>query len=400
MIRGKTIRELWGRDFEVVKEGLDESQVETFVGELVAERDTLQQRQEHLISLTRLAERAVAEADKLAEEIKSEAAEEGRARAATLLAKAEQEAQEIGEQKRAEILAVASKEAAGIRASAQREVVLLVGQYKERTQGQIKEMVRRLHDQLVSGLQGVTQQAIALRPEWESTLTVPVADNLQLTDVELQSASAPIADSVPPADSELPSASEPVTNSLPPADSELPSALEPVAGEQGETAGPEADIEYRQQVLEQLQEALADTDAGLSPDEQLLSIESLMAQQTDMQTEGKAEEVSAKDGTQTTYEGTVELNILPPLVPGQLVEIQRYLRDWPGIGITELKPDNNGYSITLSVDKPTQLVDILKQLPSVEDARECATDGAEVVVGGAPSQDGRKRIAVTVCVST
>ncbi len=382
MIRGKTVRELWGRDFEVVKEGLDESQVETFVAEVVSERDTLLQRQEHLLSLTRLAERTVAEADKLAEEIRREAEEEARAKASTLLAKAEQEAQEIGEQKRAEVLAAANREAAKIRASARQEVELLVGRYREQTQEEIREMVRRLHDQLVSGLKGVTEQALALRPEWESTLAASVADSLSLpTDVEPPSASVPVADSQSPTDSELPSASA------------------PVAGEQGETAGREADLEYRQHVLEQLQEAWADTDAAVCPGEQMLSIESLVAQQPDTPVGDKAAAVSGDGGAQTAYEGTVELNILPPLVPGQLVEIQRYLRDWPGIGITELKPSSNGYLITLSLDKPIQLVDILKQLPAVEDARECAADGAEMAVGGAPSQDGLRRIAVTVCAN-
>ena len=129
-------------------------------------------------------------------------------------------------------------------------------------------------------------------------------------------------------------------------------------------------------------------------------IESLVAQQPDTRTGDEAAAVSGEDRVPTTYEGAVELNILPPLVPGQLVEIQRYLRDWPGIGITELKPSNNGYSITISLNKPIQLVDILKQLPAVEDARECAADEAEVTVGGAPSQDGLRRIAVTVCAST
>ena len=85
-----------------------------------------------------------------------------------------------------------------------------------------------------------------------------------------------------------------------------------------------------------------------------------------------------------------------PLAPAQLVEIQRYLRDWPGIGITELRPNNNGYSITVILDKPMQLIDILRQLPEVEDAREYATDEADTLSDNAPGKDGLRRIAITI----
>ena len=74
----KMARQLWGRDFDIVKEGLDESQVAMFITELIGERDMLLQRQEHMLSLSKLAERTVAEADKLAEEIKTEAEKEAR----------------------------------------------------------------------------------------------------------------------------------------------------------------------------------------------------------------------------------------------------------------------------------------------------------------------------------
>ncbi len=77
----KDVKQLWGRDFEIVKEGLDESQVASVVTELIGERDMLLQRQEHLLSLTKLAERTIAEADKLAEDIKREVEKEAKTKA-------------------------------------------------------------------------------------------------------------------------------------------------------------------------------------------------------------------------------------------------------------------------------------------------------------------------------
>jgi len=68
-----------GREFEIVKQGLDIDQIKEFIEELRAERDKLldecnmlKQREEHYKSLTRLAEKTVMEADKLASEIKAE----------------------------------------------------------------------------------------------------------------------------------------------------------------------------------------------------------------------------------------------------------------------------------------------------------------------------------------
>ena len=43
----KSVRQLWGKDFDIVKDGLAESQVVGFATELINERDTLRQHQEH-----------------------------------------------------------------------------------------------------------------------------------------------------------------------------------------------------------------------------------------------------------------------------------------------------------------------------------------------------------------
>ena len=78
------------------------------------------------------------------------------------------------------------------------------------------------------------------------------------------------------------------------------------------------------------------------------------------------------------------------------MEIQRYLQDWPGIGITELRPNNGGYSIIVILDKPLQLVNILKQLPEVEDARECSAEKSETLDDNTPGKDRLRRIEITV----
>ena len=114
MGQNEDVVELWGQRFNIVKKGLDETQVTSFVDGVIKERDQLQKHSEHFSSLTKLAERTVAEADGLAEEIKREATEKGRVEAENLVNKAKEEAKQIVEEKRAEIVDSANEEAKAI----------------------------------------------------------------------------------------------------------------------------------------------------------------------------------------------------------------------------------------------------------------------------------------------
>ncbi len=86
------IRELWGRKFKTVKNGLDETEVFSFIGGLIDQNNALASKLEHLDSLTKLAERTVIEANKQAQDFKKEAAEKANASAASIIAEAEEKA--------------------------------------------------------------------------------------------------------------------------------------------------------------------------------------------------------------------------------------------------------------------------------------------------------------------
>jgi vacuolar-type H+-ATPase subunit E/Vma4 len=412
----KMARQLWGRDFDIVKEGLDESQVAMFITELIGERDELLQRQDHLASLTKLAERTVAEADKLAADIRKEIEEESQSQAAMILAKAEKEAQELMEQKRAEILDVANKEAqevrnraqqeaAAIKAQAQQEVEHLVNQQQQRVQEEVKEMAQKLHSQLMAGLKGVTEQATALQAEWESKLSVSLEGSLSPASIS-PSPSVPVTEE-PIEEMTIPDASEepvekkaaldtpepePQAESKPQEKEKTKAELKPQTEEKAQTevkpkaeAGAKAEAKNDNNIFEQLEQAWEDTDMAEPADKP----EAASAEETADNTTVVLDE----DMSSATYEGRVALDILPPLVPNQLVEIHRYLRDWPGIGIIELGPSSGGYSITLSLDRPMPLIDVLKQLPDIEAAEERVDSGDG---NDATDKKGMKRIAITL----
>ena len=87
-------------EFRRVKDGLDETQVAAIVSQLVSQRDDLSRRTEHLASLTKLAETTVAEADKIAEEIKARTQEQASAEASLIIGQARTQAERVTEDTR------------------------------------------------------------------------------------------------------------------------------------------------------------------------------------------------------------------------------------------------------------------------------------------------------------
>jgi cell division septum initiation protein DivIVA len=163
--------ELWGRRFKITKDGLDKEQVVSFVNELIAERDMLSKQQEHLSSLTRLAEKTVTAADELAKQVHQEAAEQAKAEANAIAAKAEEQAQQIIEEKRAEAVAMANTEAEAIKAKAQQQAELLLGETARKIQPELRYMAQRLHRELLSQLENLKQQVVAFETEFEHKLS-------------------------------------------------------------------------------------------------------------------------------------------------------------------------------------------------------------------------------------
>jgi len=169
----ENVVELWGHEFSLAKNGLDEAQVVSFVNELIGERDLLIQRVEHLSTLTKLAEKTIVEADRLAEDIKKEAIDEARAEAEAILAKADEQVKQMIEEKRTEIITIATQEAEAIKANAECEAELLIEQQRGRIQPEIREVAQRLYRELLSQLENLKQRVTASEVELEHRLSQP-----------------------------------------------------------------------------------------------------------------------------------------------------------------------------------------------------------------------------------
>lgn len=147
--------EVEGHEFKIVKKGLDKDQVAAFIGGLlrqrdglIGERDELVKREGHLLSLTKLAERTVIEANKLTEEMKKEAIEKAKAEA------------EIEANK----LTLEIKK--GVMEQAKVEADKIIAKAGEQSQQQ----ARQIYSQLLSQLEDFKRQVTALqeKPGYEA----------------------------------------------------------------------------------------------------------------------------------------------------------------------------------------------------------------------------------------
>ena len=86
------LKEMGGQRFRMVKNGLDEAEVFSFISTLTQQNNELTNKVEHLSALIKLAESTVVEAGKQAKSIKIEAEEEAKAQAASIIATAEEQA--------------------------------------------------------------------------------------------------------------------------------------------------------------------------------------------------------------------------------------------------------------------------------------------------------------------
>lgn len=347
----ESVIKLWGHEFNLAQKGLDETQVVSFVNGLIDERDTLAQRKEHSASLTKLAEKTVAEADKLAEDIQKEAREQAKAEANDIIANAKEQAQQAIEEERTKIITIANEEATAIKANAEQEAELLLENQLKRIQPELREMAQGLYGQLLSQFENLKQQIVASEVEFELKLSQPAEEANTVTIEE-----------------------EP---SLTPA----PAATQPGDDTTAGTS-PEVNLEGMDDIPPESQQ--------LNQPIELTNVDNL---------EEKAP-VSADNQDTTTYENEVELEILPPIDIMKIMGIMRYLDSLPKVKNTELIPIADKPLIIASLREPMPLIDILIALPEVELAQEVTNGETAAVTGDINTNGKRRKLQITLAGNT
>jgi cell division septum initiation protein DivIVA len=306
-------------EFKRVKNGLDETQVASFIDQLIKERDRLAQSQEHLASLNRLAERAVVEADKLAAQIKTEATEQAKAESAAIMDKAREQARQTGEKTVAEAVRAANEQANAIRTEAEKQAALLIENEKKKIKGELHNLVNQQFGYLLEELEHLKQQAVGIQSQF---------------------------------DNKLPEHTE----------RDTPAAVK--VEEKANAAGPEI-VAERDAIVAEVSKKMLDEQP--EPAQTTGHVENspdlLKLFQTEEQTEsGKPQ---------------WELEILAPFDISKIMEVVSTLDQLPEVANTEMiVPQVDTPSILVFLHKPINIVDVLKRIPAVSHVEEVVPDTA------------------------
>jgi vacuolar-type H+-ATPase subunit H len=226
---GKT-KEIWGRQFSVVKHGLDEHEVFSFVGTLIDRNNEYAEKLEHLDSLVKLAENTIVEADQEAERIRTQVLERADEEARAVLARAGEDAkaqaqvilsdaEEAAAVQAAKILAEAEREAQEKIAAAQQLSRDIISSAEE----EAKQEAGAIRQQAVAHVQDSRQRARAflaksrevavsdIRAKFEAAFQEMLSawSNADADFEEEQSPAADYTMDAPPADTSSPDAESP-----------------------------------------------------------------------------------------------------------------------------------------------------------------------------------------------
>lgn len=340
----RDVVELWGREFNIVKSGLSEAQVVSFVNDLAKQHDLLLQRQEHLAALTKLAERTVTEADKLADETKREAANQAKAEAAKTLAEAEghakaevarvmaeaeAHAQQMVKEKEAKAMATVTEQAEAIKSGAER----LADEIKRGAEAQARaEVSRIIAEAQAKGQQIIREkenEAIALATEQAKAIRAQAEREAeQLLEREKEKIQPELNTFVRRLRGQLLTELENLKQQVGALETDYAQALsQPSDGSRPVARG-----------------------AGQKGDEILDFVRNL-----DQAESGEPE---------------WELEVLPPIDIMKIMSIVGYLDSLPEVEKTEIIPRNERTSITVFLRQPLEVVEVIRTLPEVAQAQE------------------------------
>ncbi len=413
-----TEKELWGRKFKIVKNGLDETEVYSFVDSLTNQYGNLAKQLEHLDalvsrlayqythlagklehldspanqlterhaaevdggeperlellrtpsnghtteverdklenidSLTRFAERTIIEAAKQANSIRTEIEEKAKAKAMSIIARAEERGRAEADAIIAETEMRAKERGEEIIAAAQQEAQELI----KAAQQTIEAVEAPARDEAEQEAQGILREA-KKRAEEGAQLVNQEAEQL-------------LAKGKPVSKDEIRGAFENIHHNLlslvevfekPPARSTKKGSAVP---ERSET------------------EAAAHMQSETTTDE------------TEEQHPPSQQE---EEGNPDLFSSTVELALPPPVSLDRMLQLHKHLKQTPHIDVLNLGGSvDKGITIRVLVQEPTPLLEVIGEMPEVDQASEEHPDADKTVPGRQTGEDAPiRRIIIT-----
>jgi hypothetical protein len=348
---------LGDREFKRVKNGLDEVQVASFIDELIKERDKLAKSQEHIASLNRLAEMSIVEADKLAAQIKTEAAEQAKAESAAIIDKAKEQARQISEKKIAEAVQTANEQADAIKAKAEAEAVLLLENQKNKIRGELRNLVNQQFGYMLEEMESLKRQAAAVQADFGNKLSDPREENSTVTEEIAEKIDAAAAEITKESDTTV----EEIAKDSDTIVAEIAKDSDTIVAEIAEkidAAAAEIAEENDTVVAEESKKTLGE---HLEPSRATDNTEKSSELSKLLQVEEQPEEGKPQ----------WEVEILPPFDISKIMEVVSFLDQLPEVANTEMiVPQIDMPSILVFLRKPMNVVDVLQKIPAVANVEE------------------------------
>ncbi len=394
-------RQLWEREFNITKEGLDEEQVVAFVNNLIAQQKASQQAS--AASLRSLLKTAVTDAEQIAASIKMKARAKGEAEAAAIITQAKQEGQEIkrkaeiATQKEAEdTLASANRKAEITELEATQKALLFLLRAREDIEKEIREEYKNTYDRLFSSLQEVLSEGQNIEMElkskrarlWESKEFE--LERYEAALLETSEAAVPPPETAAPMETEIETdiaGKERMEQPAQPQEEALAEEAEQPAQPQEEALAEEVEqpaqpqeealAEEAKQPAQPQEEALAEeAEQPAQPQEEAVIsepaeeiTEELLKEHFPEEMPGREEtgSVQLKQDSQTLYGGEVELAIAMPVELKLVSKFYNHLQTIPEIKIRHTKGSwDRGTTITVVLDKPIPLISVISKIPGVK----------------------------------
>ena len=362
---------LGGREFNRVKNGLDEAQVASFIDELTKERDKLAQSQDHIASLNRLAEMTVVEADKLATQVKTEAAEQTKAESTAIIDKAKEQAREMAEKKIAEAVEIANEKANAIKAKAEEEAALLLENERTKIRGELHNLVNQQFGYMLEEMENLKKQAAAVQADFDNKLSKPGEEDstaaAEITE-ESEAAAAKIAEE---SDAIAAKIAEERDDAAAKIAEEIDAAAVKITEERDAAAAEESDT-----IVAEEKEAAA---AEIAEESDTIVIEKSLDLSKLFESGDKPE----------LGKPQWEVEILPPFDIAKIMEVVSFLDQLPEVANTEMiVPQIDMPSILVFLREPMNFVDVLQTIPAIAHVEEVTTD--EAATNGEPGKGPRK----------
>ena len=366
------------REFKRVKNGLDETQVASFIDELIEERDKLAQSQDHIASLNRLAEMTIVEADRLATQVKTEATEQAKTESTAIIDKAREQARQMMEKKIAEAVEIANEKANAIKTKAEEETELLLEDERNKIQGELRNLVNQQFSYMLEELESLKQRVEAVQADLGNKLSAPREYDSAVT-AEIAEESNTLAAEIA---EETDAAAVEIAEEIDATAAEIAEEKDTLVAEEKDAIAAVIADGKDALVTEKIDAAAAEIadekDTLVAEESQALEEQPAPSRTTDhIEKSLDLSNLLALEDQAELGKPQWEVEILPPFDIAKIMEVVSFLDQLPEVANTEMiVPQIDMPSILVFLRESINLVDVLQTIPAVAHVEEVTTDKA------------------------